>query len=188
MYVSDDEDFDLDLVLDDKIEVLPADADLKVHTIETSVGEIHFASETHRGLAFQLWPAVRLQHLKNLIHPCPKCLAMCHFIETQSPGYWADKKILELGAGIGVASILLGKLGQFPEVHPFKFASGATVTATDLAEPCEMLRKNVADNGIGDKVAVEVLDWYHRVRKEKLAPILKKKQGKAQCSVGGKCF
>lgn len=54
---------------------------------------------------------------------------------------------IRLGAGIGVAGILLARLG-------------ATVTLTDnVPEVLALLRRNVAENGVGDRTRVERLAW-----------------------------
>jgi len=122
----------MDLLLDDKLEVIPADAVTTIECFSFASGDIVFDAENHRGLAFQLWPA---------------CRSLCHFIETRPDHFWEGKRILEVGAGLGVASILLGRLG-------------ATVTATDLEAPCALIRENVRKNAVESCVKVEPLDWF----------------------------
>ncbi|EJW84861.1 hypothetical protein WUBG_04228 [Wuchereria bancrofti] len=77
-------------------------------------------------------------------------IVACHyFVRYQS--FWKGKKVLELGAGTGVCSILLGALG-------------ANVVATDLLEGIKLLERNIEENwevitrneGF---VKAEILDW-----------------------------
>uniref|UniRef100_A0A0R3RG02 Methyltransferase like 21D n=1 Tax=Elaeophora elaphi TaxID=1147741 RepID=A0A0R3RG02_9BILA len=77
-------------------------------------------------------------------------IVACHyFVRYQS--FWKRKKILELGAGTGVCSILLAALG-------------ADVVATDLAEGIKLLELNIRENWKvitrnEGSVKAEILDW-----------------------------
>ncbi|VDN04016.1 unnamed protein product [Thelazia callipaeda] len=76
-------------------------------------------------------------------------VACYYFARKQS--FWRGKKILEIGAGTGVCSIVLGVLG-------------ANVVATDLSDRIGLIHQNIANNleaivlneGV---VKVETLDW-----------------------------
>ncbi|KZT52808.1 hypothetical protein CALCODRAFT_557880, partial [Calocera cornea HHB12733] len=63
-----------------------------------------------------------------------------------SPCHLPSAHILELGSGTGLLPVLLSPLVR-------------NYTATDLAALLPLLRKNAASNGVGEKVAVEELDW-----------------------------
>uniref|UniRef100_A0A914WFC6 Uncharacterized protein n=1 Tax=Plectus sambesii TaxID=2011161 RepID=A0A914WFC6_9BILA len=81
-------------------------------------------------------------------------LATCKLLELREerePHCFVGKRVLELGAGTGVCSLLLASLG-------------AQVTATDLDEQLDLLRLNVSVNEThfnksGGSMRVEALDW-----------------------------
>ncbi|VDO71529.1 unnamed protein product [Onchocerca flexuosa] len=77
-------------------------------------------------------------------------IVACHyFVRYQS--FWKRKKVLELGAGTGVCSIVLAALG-------------ADVLATDLSEGIALLDRNIRENWKvitrnEGSVKAEILDW-----------------------------
>ena len=54
-------------------------------------------------------------------------------LESQSPGYWKDKRVLELGAGTGIVGLVAA-------------CHGAFVTITDLPEFVDLININVKEN------------------------------------------
>ncbi|KAJ6667370.1 hypothetical protein lerEdw1_016491 [Lerista edwardsae] len=67
----------------------------------------------------------------------PSALVLCHFLETNAKRYnWADKNVIEIGAGTGLVSVVASLLG-------------ARVTATDLPEVVENLQYNLVRNTKG---------------------------------------
>ena len=57
------------------------------------------------------------------------------------------KRVLEIGSGTGLAACVCAILG-------------ATVVATEKEETLEMLRQNVASNGLAGSVEVHALNWF----------------------------
>ncbi|MCP9260566.1 hypothetical protein DINM_003556 [Dirofilaria immitis] len=83
-------------------------------------------------------------------------IVACHYFARHQP-FWRGKKVLELGAGTGVCSIVLAALG-------------ANVVATDLSEGIELLNRNIRGNWeviVRNKgsVKAEILDWDGRCDK-----------------------
>lgn len=54
-------------------------------------------------------------------------------LENQSPGYWKDKRVVELGAGTGIVGLVAA-------------CHGAVVTLTDLPEFVDLINVNVKEN------------------------------------------
>ena len=66
----------------------------------------------------------------------------------RSPETARGKRVLEVGAGVGLCGILCAKLGA------------AFVTLSDFEDSLlDALDRSVADNGVGDAVVVRALDW-----------------------------
>lgn len=84
------------------------------------------------------------------VKPWPACVGLASLIEKRSrevPGNFAGVRALELGAGLGVAGILLAKLG-------------ATVTLSDNApEVLTLLRRNIVENCVARATTVVHLAW-----------------------------
>ncbi|VDK82518.1 unnamed protein product [Litomosoides sigmodontis] len=77
-------------------------------------------------------------------------IVACHYF-ARLQSFWKGKKVLELGAGTGVCSILLASLG-------------ANVVATDLSEGIELLERNIQENCEAITrnegfIKAEILDW-----------------------------
>jgi len=62
------------------------------------------------------------------------------------PGFWKGKRVLELGAGTGLVSIVLGLLG-------------ANVVCTDREPLLDLIQKNVVRNRADKHVTPHVLEW-----------------------------
>uniref|UniRef100_A0A673AIH5 Uncharacterized LOC115410785 n=1 Tax=Sphaeramia orbicularis TaxID=375764 RepID=A0A673AIH5_9TELE len=85
----------------------------------------------------------------------PAALALCSFLDNNTQNVnLKDKKVLELGAGTGLVSIVASLLG-------------ASVTSTDLPDVLGNLRFNVIKNTSGHcrhTPQVEVLSWGHDIK------------------------
>eukprot|EP00966_Prymnesium_polylepis_P314478 7266938-Prymnesium_polylepis.1 len=62
------------------------------------------------------------------------------------PEYWRGKRVLELGAGCGVAGLLAAKLG-------------AMVFLTDLAPLVPLLERNAKRNGVEQRTVAREIEW-----------------------------
>lgn len=77
---------------------------------------------------------------------------LCKFFESEvhfRQRFWAGRKVIELGAGLGLPSLAAALLGA------------AEVLITDLAEALELPRKNIALNFKDEQanISVAALDW-----------------------------
>uniref|UniRef100_A0A915PXM7 Peptidase M1 leukotriene A4 hydrolase/aminopeptidase C-terminal domain-containing protein n=1 Tax=Setaria digitata TaxID=48799 RepID=A0A915PXM7_9BILA len=77
-------------------------------------------------------------------------IVACHYF-ARLQSFWKKKKVLELGAGTGLCSILLAALG-------------ADVVATDLPERINLLKRNIRENrevitGNEGFIEAKILDW-----------------------------
>jgi len=84
----------------------------------------------------------------NALWPSGHMLA--HALATEKilpPGTFAGKSVLELGAGVGLPSIVVAKLGA------------SDVVMTDMVQLLELGTRNAEANDVIDKVEVLELDW-----------------------------
>ncbi|KAJ1448597.1 putative methyltransferase-domain-containing protein [Pelagophyceae sp. CCMP2097] len=75
-------------------------------------------------------------------------LLLCEDVESHSADYAGARRVLELGAGTGLAGLFLAR--ACPQ---------ATVSLTDLEDHLALLQRNVDLNQLGGRVVAETLDW-----------------------------
>mmetsp|Transcript_34592 Transcript_34592/g.47941 ORF Transcript_34592/g.47941 Transcript_34592/m.47941 type:complete len:313 (+) Transcript_34592:310-1248(+) len=80
------------------------------------------------------------------------CILMAqHLAERQHSGGLAGRRVLEIGAGLGLPGIVAA-------------SRGADVTFTDKARCLALLEENARENGVADRVTVQELQWGRNVR------------------------
>jgi predicted nicotinamide N-methyase len=128
---SDDEEENLNTTFKEPPETTRLD--IISHHAQTRDFSIHLKQEKQRGIAHQLWPAARI---------------LCHYFENNEICASNDyDSVLELGAGIGLCGMFVGKL------------TALKVYLTDIEDAQTILKDNIALNHLDERVSFATLRW-----------------------------